>query len=181
MSEYVKLRVVGQDFSEIQLYIEKTMQMDNLKMSFSEWMVMPNTSFRFLFDGQRINDEDTPVHLGVEHDDVIEVTKEQTGGGMVVYETLQESSEATMKLKIIGNGQQSVTFRIKPDMEIGDLKKAYAQRVGVSVSRVKFSFFSFQSKRIVVDIRDDRTPETLGMGPDDVLRVGPLEFNNLML
>ena len=137
-------------------------------------------SLRFLFDGRRINDADTPLTLGIKQGDIIEMYEEQTGGGTAVYETLQESSEATMELKVIGSGNHSVTFRIKPDIEIGDLKKLYSQRIGVAVNRVKFSFFSFQSKRIVVDIRDDMTPEALGMGQDDVLRVGPLEFSSLM-
>ena len=36
--------------------------------------------FRFLFDGRRINDDETPKALEMEQDDVIEVYQEQTGG-----------------------------------------------------------------------------------------------------
>ena len=39
-----------------------------------------NNSFRFLFDGRRINDDETPKALEMEQDDVIEVYQEQTGG-----------------------------------------------------------------------------------------------------
>ncbi len=39
------------------------------------------TTLRFLFDGKRINDDDTPKALEMENDDVIEVYQEQTGGG----------------------------------------------------------------------------------------------------
>ena len=35
---------------------------------------------RFLFDGRRINDDETPKSLEMEQDDVIEVYQEQTGG-----------------------------------------------------------------------------------------------------
>ena len=35
----------------------------------------------FLFDGRRINDDETPKALEMEQDDVIEVYQEQTGGG----------------------------------------------------------------------------------------------------
>ena len=35
---------------------------------------------RFLFDGRRINDDETPKALEMEQDDVIEVYQEQTGG-----------------------------------------------------------------------------------------------------
>ncbi|CAG0893283.1 unnamed protein product [Darwinula stevensoni] len=41
---------------------------------------VPVTSLRFLFDGRRINDEETPKQLDMENDDVIEVYQEQTGG-----------------------------------------------------------------------------------------------------
>ena len=34
----------------------------------------------FLFDGRRINDDETPKALEMEQDDVIEVYQEQTGG-----------------------------------------------------------------------------------------------------
>lgn len=41
---------------------------------------VPVTSLRFLFDGRRINDTDTPKQLEMENDDVIEVYQEQSGG-----------------------------------------------------------------------------------------------------
>ena len=37
-------------------------------------------TFSFLFDGRRINDDETPKALEMEQDDVIEVYQEQTGG-----------------------------------------------------------------------------------------------------
>ena len=43
-------------------------------------MGVPVTSLRFLFDGRRINDDETPKALEMEQDDVIEVYQEQTGG-----------------------------------------------------------------------------------------------------
>ena len=44
---------------------------------------VPVTSLRFLFDGRRINDDETPKALEMEQDDVIEVYQEQTGGIVV--------------------------------------------------------------------------------------------------
>ena len=54
--------------------------MGKLKKSYSERVVVPTTSLRFLFDGRRINDEETPKQLEMEQEDVIEVDQEQTGG-----------------------------------------------------------------------------------------------------
>ncbi|RWS07041.1 hypothetical protein B4U79_03540, partial [Dinothrombium tinctorium] len=79
-SEYIKLKVVGQDSNEIHFRVKMTTQMGKLKKSYSERVGVPVTSLRFLFDGRRINDTDTPKQLEMESDDVIEVYQEQSGG-----------------------------------------------------------------------------------------------------
>ncbi|KAI1303046.1 Small ubiquitin-related modifier [Halotydeus destructor] len=78
--DYIKLKVVGQDSNEIHFRVKKTTQMGKLKKSYSERVGVPVTSLRFLFDGRRINDTDTPKTLEMENDDVIEVYQEQSGG-----------------------------------------------------------------------------------------------------
>jgi len=79
-SEYIRLKVVGQDNSEIHFKVKFTTPMGKLKKSYSERQGVPITTLRFLFDGKRINDDDTPKALEMENDDVIEVYQEQTGG-----------------------------------------------------------------------------------------------------
>jgi small ubiquitin-related modifier len=79
-SEYIKLKVVGQDGNEIHFRVKMSTQMAKLKKSYSERLGVPMTSLRFLFDGRRINDDETPKQLEMENDDVIEVYQEQTGG-----------------------------------------------------------------------------------------------------
>ncbi len=80
LTEYIKLKVVGQDSNEIHFRVKQTTQMGKLKKSYSERVGVPVTSLRFLFDGRRINDDETPKALEMEQDDVIEVYQEQTGG-----------------------------------------------------------------------------------------------------
>src|SRR5256885_16380273 len=79
-SDYIKLKVVGQDSNEIHFRVKKTTSMAKLKKSYSERIGVAVTSLRFLFDGKRINDTDTPKILEMENDDVIEVYQEQSGG-----------------------------------------------------------------------------------------------------
>merc|ERR1712130_2719 len=96
-TEYIKLKVVGQDSNEIHFRVKQTTQMGKLKKSYSERVGVPVTSLRFvvkllywfltafsmcrfLFDGRRIDDDETPKALEMEQDDVIEVYQEQTGG-----------------------------------------------------------------------------------------------------
>ncbi len=80
-TEYIKLKVVGQDSNEIHFRVKMSTVMGKLKKSYSERVGVPVTSLRFLFDGRRINDDETPKALEMEQDDVIEVYQEQTGGG----------------------------------------------------------------------------------------------------
>ncbi|XP_014472672.1 PREDICTED: small ubiquitin-related modifier-like isoform X2 [Dinoponera quadriceps] len=69
-----------QDSNEIHFRVKMTTQMGKLKKSYSDRVGVPMTSLRFLFDGKRINDDETPKQLEMENDDVIEVYQEQTGG-----------------------------------------------------------------------------------------------------
>uniref|UniRef100_A0A1E1WYQ4 Small ubiquitin-related modifier n=1 Tax=Amblyomma aureolatum TaxID=187763 RepID=A0A1E1WYQ4_9ACAR len=87
-SEYIKLKVVGQDGNEIHFKVKMTTQMGKLKKSYSERVAMSVASLRFLFDGKRISDDETPKQLEMVNDDVIEVYQEQTGGSGVAAEGL---------------------------------------------------------------------------------------------
>lgn len=79
-NEYIKLKVVSQDSSEIHFRVKFTTPMSKIKKSYSERVGVPVTSLRFLFDGKRINDTDTPKQLEMEEEDTIEVYQEQQGG-----------------------------------------------------------------------------------------------------
>ena len=74
------MRVVGQDNSEVHFKVKFTTNMGKLKKSYSERQGVPVQSLRFLFDGRRINDDETPKQLEMENDDTIEVYQEQVGG-----------------------------------------------------------------------------------------------------
>jgi len=80
-SEFIKLRVLGQDQSEVHFKVKMTTQMGKLKKSYSERQSVPVHNLRFLYDGRRLGDSETPKQLDMEDDDVIEVYQEQTGGG----------------------------------------------------------------------------------------------------
>eukprot|EP00091_Calanus_sinicus_P017940 TRINITY_DN3938_c0_g1_i3.p2 TRINITY_DN3938_c0_g1~~TRINITY_DN3938_c0_g1_i3.p2 ORF type:complete len:128 (-),score=48.76 TRINITY_DN3938_c0_g1_i3:187-570(-) len=103
-TEYIKLKVVGQDSNEIHFRVKQTTQMGKLKKSYSERVGVPITSLRFLFDGRRINDDETPKALEMEQDDVIEVYQEQTGGA-------EDDDPITLKIK--GIVSTEMTFKVK--------------------------------------------------------------------
>jgi len=78
-NEYIKLKVVGQDNSEVHFKVKMTTNMGKLKKSYAERQGVGVTTLRFLFDGKRISDDETPKALDMEDNDVIEVYQEQVG------------------------------------------------------------------------------------------------------
>lgn len=78
--EHIKLKVISQDGGEVHFKVKATTSMAKLKKSYAERQGVPLNSLRFLFDGRRINDDETPKKLDMENDDTIEVYQEQTGG-----------------------------------------------------------------------------------------------------
>ena len=48
-TEYIKLKVVGQDSNEIHFRVKQTTQMGKLKKSYSERVGVPVTSLRWVF------------------------------------------------------------------------------------------------------------------------------------
>ena len=149
-TEYIKLKVVGQDSNEIHFRVKMSTAMGKLKKSYSERVGAPITSLTFLFDGKRINDEETPKSLEMEQDDVIEVYQEQTGGGA------DEAETEYIKLKVVGQDSNEIHFRVKMTTQIGKLKKSYSERVGAPITSLRFLF---DGKRI----NDEETPKSLEM------------------
>lgn len=79
-TEKIRLKVIDQDGNDILFAVKMTAAIGKLKRSYSERVGVPIKSLRFFFDGNRINDEETPNSLEMKQDDVIEVYQEQTGG-----------------------------------------------------------------------------------------------------
>ena len=78
--DYIKLKVVSQDGCEIHFRVKYGTEMKKIKKSYSDRVGVPIQSLRFLFDGKRIDDTDTPKQLEMENEDTIEVFQEQQGG-----------------------------------------------------------------------------------------------------
>uniref|UniRef100_A0A8C9SSU3 Small ubiquitin like modifier 1 n=1 Tax=Scleropages formosus TaxID=113540 RepID=A0A8C9SSU3_SCLFO len=61
--EYIKLKVIGQDNSEIHFKVKMTTHLKKLKESYSQRQGVHVSSLRFLFEGQRIADNQTPKEV----------------------------------------------------------------------------------------------------------------------
>ncbi|XP_029774610.1 small ubiquitin-related modifier 1-like [Suricata suricatta] len=78
--EYIELKVIGQDSSQIHFKVKMTTYLKKLKETYSQTQGVPINSLWFLFEGQRMADNHTPKELGMKEEDIIEVYHEQTGG-----------------------------------------------------------------------------------------------------
>jgi len=81
--EYIRLRVITSDMTnEVHFRVKAATALVRLKRSYCSKLGFQVGELRFVFDGHRITDDDTPKKLGMINDDVIEIYQERTGGGM---------------------------------------------------------------------------------------------------
>jgi len=76
----INLKVVTQDGNEIFFKCKQTTPLQKLMNAFCNRQGVSMQSVRFLFDGQRLREQQTPAELDMEDGDVIDVMVEQMGG-----------------------------------------------------------------------------------------------------
>ncbi|XP_014483434.1 PREDICTED: small ubiquitin-related modifier 3 [Dinoponera quadriceps] len=79
-SEHINLKVLGQDNAVVQFKIKKHTPLRKLMNAYCDRVGLAIAAVRFRFDGQPINELDTPTTLEMEEGDTIEVYQQQTGG-----------------------------------------------------------------------------------------------------
>ena len=79
-AEQLNIKVKAQDGSEIFFKIKKSTQLKKLMEACCQRQGLSNNQCRFIFDGERIKDDDTPETLEMDNGDEIDVMVEQTGG-----------------------------------------------------------------------------------------------------
>ncbi|NXY38431.1 SUMO3 protein, partial [Pomatorhinus ruficollis] len=80
-NEHIDLKVAGQDGSVVQFRIKRHTPLGKRMKAYCCRQGLSMRHITFLFDGQPIKENDTPAQLEMEHEDAIEVYKQQTGGG----------------------------------------------------------------------------------------------------
>jgi len=76
----INLRVVSQDGNEVYFKIKKQTPLRKLMDAYCQRQAIDSNSIRFLYDGQRIQAEQTPKELDMEDNDIIDAVLQQTGG-----------------------------------------------------------------------------------------------------
>jgi len=76
----INVKVVSSSGEEVFFKIKRTTKLSKLQGAYANKVGKDVNSIRFLYDGSRINDEDTPESLEMEDNDTIDVMVEQVGG-----------------------------------------------------------------------------------------------------
>ena len=80
-SEIIHLKVRSQDDDEVFFKIKRSTQLKKLMDKYCERQGITNVNnVRFLFDGERLIDTNTPEELQMQNGDEIDVVIEQVGG-----------------------------------------------------------------------------------------------------
>uniref|UniRef100_A0AAQ5YQR1 Ubiquitin-like domain-containing protein n=1 Tax=Amphiprion ocellaris TaxID=80972 RepID=A0AAQ5YQR1_AMPOC len=80
-NDHINLKVAGQDGSVVQFKIKRHTPLSKLMKAYCERQGLSIRQIRFRFDGQPINETDTPAQLEMEDEDTIDVFQQQTGVG----------------------------------------------------------------------------------------------------
>ena len=76
--EKIVIRIVGSQ--ETRYKLKKTQSLSGPMKMYSRKMGVPPGTYRFVFEGCRVSDNDTPESLEMKTGDIIEVYKNQLGG-----------------------------------------------------------------------------------------------------
>ncbi|XP_059175816.1 small ubiquitin-related modifier 3-like [Physella acuta] len=96
-SEHINLKVTGQDGSVVHFKIMKNTPLRKLMGAYCNRDGIQTGVVRFRFDGNPINDEDTPAMLKMEDGDSIDVFS-TTDGWLLVSNMVEESLTLEWKL-----------------------------------------------------------------------------------
>ncbi|KAF8639065.1 hypothetical protein AX16_010371 [Volvariella volvacea WC 439] len=76
----INIKVVTATGEEVFFKIKRSTKLSKLQAAYATKVGKDVNSIRFLYDGARIQDDDTPASLDMEDNDTIDVMVEQVGG-----------------------------------------------------------------------------------------------------
>lgn len=79
-SQHIQIKVRSTDSNEVFFRIKKTTPLRKLMDVYCDRLGQPRGTIRFIYEGERITNEDTAQSLGIEDNEVIDAMIQQTGG-----------------------------------------------------------------------------------------------------
>ncbi|KAI9050304.1 hypothetical protein LZ554_005471 [Drepanopeziza brunnea f. sp. 'monogermtubi'] len=130
---------------------------------------LQRSTVRFLLDGSRVQEEDTPETLQLEDGDMIDAMLEQLGGeGTPSADDKLKTSEAKapvhIEIRVKDQHGSEVTFKIKRTTPLEKVMDAFCSRQEIGIKSVRFLF---EGQRV----QPTDTPILLEMEDEDVIEV----------
>lgn len=80
-TDHIRIRVITtDDTNEVHFRVKEHTRMGRMKQMYGTRMGLDPFELRFMFEGHRVTDDDTPKSLGIVNNDIIELYQERTGG-----------------------------------------------------------------------------------------------------
>lgn len=156
--------------------VKKTTEMRKIFDAYGQRLGISAKNLKFLLDGERIKETDTPKMLELSDDDQIDVVLEQVGGSE--GESKPVGDDAVITVRVRDSDENEVAFKVKKSTKMSKIIEAYATRKGVQSQAVRFT--TDAGVRVSVD----DTPKMLELDDDSVIsamieQTGGLKFMKL--
>jgi hypothetical protein len=163
----LNVKVVDQDGNDLFFKIKKHTALKKVMDAYCERQGKTRGLVRFLFEGHRIQDNDTPDTLELEDGDMIQVFLEQQGGdggdGSEAGEP--DPVQKHINIRVKDDAGQETTFKLKKTTALKKLMDAYAQQQGKSPDTLRF--YTSEGGRVqAID-----TPDSLELEDGDLIDV----------
>eukprot|EP01034_Spumella_vulgaris_P036196 gene36196-44647_t len=159
----ITLKVKDQGGEEMFFKVKKGTEMSKIFNAYAGRRGVAATALRFMFDGKRVKETDTPKMLEMEEDDQLEAYLEQLGGGAddETEDTKPSASDdAAITISVKGQDGEATQFKVKKSTKLQKVFDAYIQRKGVNPGSVRF-LFDGQA------VQGTSTPKMLEMNDED--------------
>ncbi|CZT44356.1 uncharacterized protein RSE6_04513 [Rhynchosporium secalis] len=165
-AESLEVKIKDQNESETIFKIKKTTNFSKVFDAYCSRQGLARLTVRFLLDGTRIQDHDTPESLDIEDGDMIDAMLEQLGGAAEGEAGGGPKAEvAKMTVRVKDTTGREVEFKCKRTTVLKKLMDAFCQQQGRAPDTLRF--FTPDGKR--VNATD--TPASLDLEDGELLDV----------
>lgn len=142
--------------------VKKSTEMKKIFEAYAQRLGVASKNLKFMLDGERIKETDTPKMLELQDEDQIDVLLEQVGGGDS-EDVKPSGDDAVITIKVKDPQGSEVAFKVKKSTKMSKILEAYASRKGVQT----------ESVRLVTDagqrVNKDDTPKMLELEDNDTI------------
>jgi small ubiquitin-related modifier len=169
----ITLKVVDVGGDEMFFKVKKTTKMKKIMDAYADKKGVSFQSLRFMKDGLRIKEDDTPKMLEMEDDDQIDVRIETIGGGVEDEEEQKPNigekedkptADNVLTLQLKDQAGDILSFKVKDSSQMKKIFAAYAQRKGVPVETFRFLLDGNR-------VNPNDTPSSLSLEDNDQIDV----------